>query len=220
MKTGPKPRLRAFSLLIDRPSRNARYHHERVLMTRRVTGSVRVELALAGAEGVVGDGRLLVEVARGGSPLGNGPQHARPPQQEVEGERAVLLVVEIAESGSDVQHGRHRGHFLALAAQAMRRIMIDHARTKGRAKRGSGQIALPLDLVELATRENPEEIAAVNEAICRLERTDTRMAEIVKLRFFAGLTERETAHALGLSARTVRKDWMFARAFLQRELKS
>ena len=112
-----------------------------------------------------------------------------------------------------------KGHFYGAAAEAMRRILIDHARTRGRVKRGAGRIRLPIDLVDLATRENPEEIAAVDEALCRLEETDKRMAKIVKLRFFAGLTERETAHALGLGERTVRQDWMLARAFLQRELR-
>jgi len=112
-----------------------------------------------------------------------------------------------------------KGHFYAAAAEAMRRILIDHARTRGRVKRGAGRVALPIDLVDLATRENPEEIVAVDEALCRLEKTDKRMAAIVKLRFFAGLTEWESAHALGLGTRTVRHEWMLARAFLQRELR-
>ena len=120
--------------------------------------------------------------------------------------------------GGDDVGWESKAHFYAAAATAMRRILVDHARGKARAKRGGGRIQLPLDVVELASRENPAEIAAVDEALCRLEQTDKRMAEIVKLRFFAGLTEREVAKALGLGERTVRSEWMLARAFLQREL--
>ena len=109
-------------------------------------------------------------------------------------------------------------HFYAAAAEAMRRILVDHARGKGRVKRGGGRVQLPLDVVDLASRENIEEIVAVDEAVRRLEKKDGRMAKIVKLRFFAGLSENETAQALGMSERTVRREWTFARAFLQREL--
>ena len=108
-----------------------------------------------------------------------------------------------------------KAHFYAAAAEAMRRILVDHARGKGRVKRGGGRVQLPLDVVDLASRENIEEIVAVDEAVRRLEKS---MAEIVKLRFFAGLSENETAQALRMSERTVRREWTFARAFLQREL--
>lgn len=111
-----------------------------------------------------------------------------------------------------------RGHFYAAAAEAMRRILIDHARAKQSRKRGGGRLRLPLDVVDLASRENGEEILSVDDALSRLEKRDARMAAIVKLRFFAGLSEEEAAKSLGLSPRTARREWMMARAFLQREL--
>ena len=111
-----------------------------------------------------------------------------------------------------------KAHFYAAAAEAMRRILIDHARGKGRVKRGAGRVQLPLDVVELAKRENLWEILSVDEALCRLEKQDERMGQIVKLRFFAGLSEQETAKALGITDRTVRREWVIARAWLQRHL--
>jgi len=120
--------------------------------------------------------------------------------------------------GNGPQEWANRAHFYKAAANAMRRILIDYARGKGRAKRGGGRVQLPLDVVDLATRENSEEIVSVDEAVCRLEKQDKRMAEIVKLRFYAGLSEKETAKALGISDRTVTREWKVARAFLQAEL--
>jgi RNA polymerase sigma factor (TIGR02999 family) len=111
-----------------------------------------------------------------------------------------------------------KAHFYAAAAEAMRRILVDHARGRGRARRGGGLARLPLDAVDLASREDPGEILSVDEALRRLEERDKRMADVVKLRFFAGLSEGETALALGVTDRTVRRDWTLARAFLQREL--
>lgn len=111
-----------------------------------------------------------------------------------------------------------RAHFYAAAAEAMRRILIDHARSKDRVKRGGGRPGLPLDVVDLATRDNVEEILAVDDAVCRLEETDRRMGAVVKLRFYAGLSERETAQALGISERTVQREWVVARAWLKSRL--
>jgi RNA polymerase sigma factor (TIGR02999 family) len=112
-----------------------------------------------------------------------------------------------------------RGHFFAAATEAMRRILIEHARSRERVKRGGAKrVHLPISVVDLATTENPEEILSVDEAICRLSKQDPRMGEVVRLRFFAGLTEKETAEILGVTDRTVRRDWTLARAWLQREL--
>jgi RNA polymerase sigma factor (TIGR02999 family) len=111
-----------------------------------------------------------------------------------------------------------KAHFYGAAAEAMRRILVDHARGRGREKRGAGRVRLPLDVVELASREDPSEILSVDEAVRRLEERDPRMGAIVKLRFFAGLSDEETAEALGVADRTVRREWTLARAFLQREL--
>ena len=100
----------------------------------------------------------------------------------------------------------------------MRRILIDHARKRARIKRGGDQERMPLSAAYLAEQADPEEILSVDEAIQRLAKRDQRMAEIVRLRFFAGLSVDETARALGLSARSVRREWALARAWLHREL--
>jgi RNA polymerase sigma factor (TIGR02999 family) len=120
--------------------------------------------------------------------------------------------------GGDGVSWQGRAHFFTAAAESMRRILIDHARGKGRAKRGGGRRRLPLDVVDLASREDLDEILSVEEAIRRLQERDGRLAEIVKLRFYAGLTEKETAEILGVTDRTVRNDWVVARAWLQKKL--
>ncbi len=111
-----------------------------------------------------------------------------------------------------------KAHFYGAAAEAMRRILIDHARKRARKKRGRGQVQLPLDAADLARLNNAEEIVSVDEAIRRLEKRDARMAEIVKLRFYAGLSAEETARALGVTDRTVYREWELARTWLRRWL--
>jgi len=111
-----------------------------------------------------------------------------------------------------------RTRFFHLAAEAMRRILIDHARTKGRAKRGGGAKRSAADVAELAADQDPDEILALDEAIRRLEERDADSARIVKLRFFAGLTVPEVAQITGMSERTVKREWQYARAWLFREL--
>jgi RNA polymerase sigma factor (TIGR02999 family) len=115
-------------------------------------------------------------------------------------------------------HWPTRVHFFAAAAQAMRRILIEQARKRGRIKRGGGRPCLPMSVLDLTTEENPAEILALDEAIRRLEEQDARMAQVVRLRFFAGLSVQDTASALELSERTVKREWMFARAWLYRAL--
>lgn len=107
-----------------------------------------------------------------------------------------------------------RAHFFNAAAQAMRRILIDHARTKNAIKRGGQQNRVPISLVDLAEQQDPTEIMALEEAMQTLEREDERAAQIVSLRFFAGLSVERTALALGISERTVIREWTFARARL------
>ena len=111
-----------------------------------------------------------------------------------------------------------KAHFYVAAAEAMRRILIEHARKRGRRKRGGDRRKVPLDAVSLAEEARPEEILSVEAAIRRLEERDERMARIVRLRFFVGLGIDEIAELEGLSDRTVRRDWTFARAWLQKEL--
>ncbi len=113
---------------------------------------------------------------------------------------------------------RCKGQFYGAAAEAMRRILIDHARGKGRQRRGGGRVRLPLDATDLAKSENIDDILSVDEALCRLEGQDPRMAAIVKLRFFADLSAEETAQVLGVTERTVYREWLLARAWLQQRL--
>ena len=112
----------------------------------------------------------------------------------------------------------NRAHFYVAAAEAMRRVLIEHARKRGREKRGGERQRIPLSGDELALDPNYEEIMSVDAAIRRLEKQDGRMARIVRLRFFAGLGVKEIAAVLGLSDRTVRREWALARAWLHREL--
>ena len=122
-------------------------------------------------------------------------------------------------AGREVGLGfQDRAHFFKAAAETMRRILIEHARKRGREKRGGGALRVPLSALDVAARAESGEILSVDEALRRLEEQDARMAEIVKLRFFAGLSELETAEALGLSDRTVRREWVLPRAWLAREL--
>lgn len=109
---------------------------------------------------------------------------------------------------------RDRRHFYRAAAEAMRRILIEHARKRGAQKRGGDRKRTLLNVCDLASDENSAEILAVDEAILRLEQTDAAAAEIVRLRFFAGLSVEQTAAALDVSDRTVRREWTYARAKL------
>ncbi len=111
-----------------------------------------------------------------------------------------------------------RQAFFAAAAEAMRRILIDHARTRGRAKRGGGRRPVLRDVAELAVEGDSEEVMALEEAVCRLEEEEPQSAAVLKLRFYAGMSVQETAEATGLSERTVKREWQYARAWLYRLL--
>jgi RNA polymerase sigma factor (TIGR02999 family) len=112
-----------------------------------------------------------------------------------------------------------RGHFFRAAAQAMRRILIEHARKRGRIKRGGSRARLPASVLDFVAAENPADFVALEEALRRLEEQDPRLGRVVNLRFFAGLSVEETALALGVSERTVKRGWTVARAWLYRALK-
>ena len=120
--------------------------------------------------------------------------------------------------GSHEVAWENRAHFYVAAAEAMRRILIEHARKRCRIKRGGDRSRVPLSAVYLVENAHPEEIMSVDSAIRRLEGRDSRMATIVRLRFFAGLSTEEVAETLGLSDRTVRREWALARAWLHKEL--
>jgi RNA polymerase sigma factor (TIGR02999 family) len=107
-----------------------------------------------------------------------------------------------------------RRHFFAAAAEAMRRILIDRARDRHRLKRGGGWRRLRLDPIDLSVEEPPDDLLALDEALERLAREDPPCAELVKLRFFAGLTLAEAASALGVARRTADRYWAFARSWL------
>jgi RNA polymerase sigma-70 factor (ECF subfamily) len=112
-----------------------------------------------------------------------------------------------------------RAHFYSVVAQVMRRVLIDHARARLADKRGAGAIKLSLDWVEVgATPQKLEEILAVDEMLSRLEEFDRQQARIMELRYFAGMTVDETATALGLSSRTVDREWAMASAWLRAEI--
>lgn len=115
-------------------------------------------------------------------------------------------------------HWANRAHFYAAAAEAMRRVLVDHARAKGRAKRGGDRAKLTLSVATLGTEEDSNEILALDDALRRLEQQDPRAARIISLRFFAGLSVQETAQALDLAPRTVKREASLARAWLFREL--
>jgi RNA polymerase sigma factor (TIGR02999 family) len=108
-----------------------------------------------------------------------------------------------------------RGHFFAAAAEAMRRILVDHARHKSTAKAGGGRRRVDIDEVELAIEAPRVDLLALDEALGRLESKDPRKAALVKLRFFAGLTNQQAAEALGISSSTADNDWAYAKTWLR-----
>ena len=112
-----------------------------------------------------------------------------------------------------------RAHFFGIAAQIMRRILIDHARAHLRDKRGGGAIAVPLDEALVFSPEQSSEIVRLNEALERLAKFDPRQSKIVELRFFGGLTVEQTAELLSLSPTTVKREWSMAKAWLHGELR-
>jgi RNA polymerase sigma factor (TIGR02999 family) len=111
-----------------------------------------------------------------------------------------------------------RAHFLAVAAMAMRRILVDRARSRQTLKRGGARVSVPLELVDLSADDRAELLVALDEALDRLRALDERQARVVECRFFGGMTEEETAEALGIGLRTAKRDWAKARSWLYTEL--
>jgi RNA polymerase sigma factor (TIGR02999 family) len=153
-------------------------------------------------------------------------------QQQLAGERAghtlsaTALVHEayLALVGPREIPWAGRGHFYAAAAQAMRRVLLDHARARAAVSRGGGaarRAAVDLAcLPDLASEEQSAGFLILDEAIVRLERVDSTAAEVVRLRFYAGLSIEQTASALGVSAPTVKRTWAFARGWLREAIES
>ncbi len=122
--------------------------------------------------------------------------------------------------GDDQPEWQNRAHFFAAAAEAMRRILIDNARRKLYLRHGGGAERVNLEGLDLAASMDDERVVALNEALDRLTAHDAAKAQIVKLRFFAGLTNEQAAQVLGVSEPTVKRHWAYARAWLFREMNS
>lgn len=127
---------------------------------------------------------------------------------------AYIRLVDVEEA----QHWKSRGHFFAAAAEAMRRILVDQARQRGALKRGGGLKQVDIDAVEIVTRVSPDQLLAIDEAVARLAEDDPPAAQIVKLRYYAGLSVEQAAETLGLSTATAYRHWAYARAWLHSEL--
>ena len=112
-----------------------------------------------------------------------------------------------------------RGHFFAAAAEAMRRILVDNARRKQAEKHGGQRERLDLDAVDIAAQAPSDDLLALDEALAKLEAEDPTKAQVVKLRYFAGLSEEEAARALGISRATAHRHWHYAKVWLFRELR-
>jgi RNA polymerase sigma factor (TIGR02999 family) len=117
-----------------------------------------------------------------------------------------------------VQNWEGRWHFYAAAAEAMRRILVEHARRRGRLKRGGGMKRVQLDAAELTIDQPPDELIALDEALEKLAEEHPEKAHLVKLRYFAGLTIEEAAQALGIGTSTADRHWAYARAWLYRQM--
>lgn len=113
---------------------------------------------------------------------------------------------------------QNRAHFFALCAQMIRRILVDHARKRRYAKRGGGQVEVPLDEVLLGSRARGVDVEALDEALTGLAKIDVRKSRVVELRYFGGLSVEETAEVLEISEETVTRDWRVAKTWLFREL--
>jgi len=111
-----------------------------------------------------------------------------------------------------------RAHFMAVAATAMRRILVEHARGHRSLKRGGALQRVSIESVQVGTEERAELLIAVDEALSRLKEIDPRQAQVVECRFFGGMTEEETANALGIGLRTAKRDWAKAKVWLHKEI--
>ena len=120
--------------------------------------------------------------------------------------------------GWDQDRWQNRQHFFGASAQMMRHVLVDIARRRGAGRRGGSAVHVPLEDIDVAAPQPHLDLIAVDEALKKLAAEDPRKAHVIELRFFGGMSVEETAHTLGVSARTVHSDWAFARAWLYREL--
>lgn len=119
-----------------------------------------------------------------------------------------------------VKHWQDRKHFFAVVGLMMRRVLVDHARKQGRAKRGSGAVQMTLHEEAVEGQAQTVDLLVLDDALNRLAGMDPRQVRIVELRYFAGLSVEEVAHVLGLSERTVKREWRIAKAWLYKEMTS
>jgi RNA polymerase sigma-70 factor (ECF subfamily) len=140
------------------------------------------------------------------------PDHTLQPTALVH--EAYLRLIE-----QDGQNWENRAHFIGIAAHLMRQILVDHARKRTAIKRGGNARPVTLDDVMLPHVKRLEDLLNLDQALTRLESMDKRQCRIVELRFFGGLTEEEISHVLGISVRTIKRDWNVARAWLHAEMK-
>ncbi len=143
---------------------------------------------------------------------------AEPPGQTLQPTALVHEAWLRIADGKD-EHWENRAHFFAAAAEAMRRILVENARRKRRAKHGGGQLRVELDTLDVAITSDDDHLLAVDEALDKLAARDALAADLIKLRFFAGLPNVEAARLLGLPERTAKRTWAYARAWLYEELK-
>ena len=122
--------------------------------------------------------------------------------------------------GSEGVSWQNRAHFFAAVAREMRHLLVDYARARNAKKRADGNVRISLSDVEAAAESPDEDLVALDEALSRLERIDPRASQVVELRFFTGLSERESAEALRISVSTLKRDWNFAKAWLFDQLRS
>jgi RNA polymerase sigma factor (TIGR02999 family) len=120
--------------------------------------------------------------------------------------------------GPNQRTWQNRAHFFAAAAEAMRRVLVDHLRSKSRLKRGGGQQRLDIHEVEIADTTPDEKVLLIDEALQRLQAEDPQKARVVVLKFFGGLTDKEAATALGVTERTIERYWAYAKAWLMRTI--
>jgi RNA polymerase sigma factor (TIGR02999 family) len=128
---------------------------------------------------------------------------------------AYLRLVDVKQA----QHWNSRGHFFSAAAEAMRRLLVEKARRKKRVRHGGGRHRIDLDTELYVSNEADDSLLALDEAVSRLAAEEPETAEVVKLRYFAGLTIEQTAAAMNISVRTVNRHWTYARAWLYEQLK-
>jgi RNA polymerase sigma factor (TIGR02999 family) len=123
-------------------------------------------------------------------------------------------------AGNDARKWNDRTHFFAAAAEAMRRILVDNARRKRTQRHGGGQQRVEMPDIASAADENDDKVLAVNDALGKLAKLDPQKAELVKLRYFVGLTIEEAGEVMGISERTAKRYWTFSRAWLHEEIKA